>query len=198
MKHLRKFNESKSSVMDGIVPFIMDYAPYIKSLSAFSHLFKFTDSVTWKFDKAYDIRNFCSYEVIQHQIFYHLDGEKLQGIFNDNIGNLLSDEKVSRHFEYVCSLEKECYKEEVDTEIGALNLLRNVLEEKISTEFIILIRMYLILKWTIWNDVKLIEDSLIEYDDEKITYDLSLAGDIYPEWNINVNISSSIFDLNRL
>lgn len=183
MKHLIKFNESKLPSMDGIVPFIMEYAPYIKSLSAFQHLFNFKDTISFKSDESYNIKNFCSYEVIRHQIFYSLDSEKLINIFNEGIETLSTNQNVLKQFEYVCSLEKQCLREEVDKEVSSLSMLRVVLPG-IKTEFMILIRMYLILKWIVWNKVSLIEDSLVELEDENIKHEIFLTCDIYPEWLI--------------
>ena len=183
MKHLIKFNESKSLMIDEIVPFVMEYAPYIKSLSAFQHLFKFKDTISFKSDESYNIRNFCSYEVIRHQIFYSLDSEKLTSIFNEGIETLSTNQNVLKQFEYVCSLEKQCLREEVETSLSGLSMLRVVLP-KIKTEFMILFRMYLILKWTVWNRASLIEDSLVELEDEKVKHEIFLTDDIYPEWLI--------------
>lgn len=195
MKYLIKFNETKShSNLDGIVSFIMKYAPYIKSSSAFQHLFKFKDTINFKNDVSYDIKNFCSYEVIRHQIFYHLDSEKLTNIFNEGIEALKTNENVLKQFEYVCSLEQKCLKEQVDKDISGLSMSRLVIPE-IKTEFMILIRMYLILKWTVWNSIELIEDSLVELDDEKIEYEITLTSDfypVYPEWIIESKVLNQI------
>jgi len=50
MNHIVRFNESGSSVMDNIVPFIMDYSPYINTSSQFEELFNLNTSLTAKYD----------------------------------------------------------------------------------------------------------------------------------------------------
>ena len=61
-----------------------------------------------------------------------------------------------------------------------------VLDEKIDTEFIILLKMYLILKRLVWNKAEFIEDSLIELDDNRIEYDVILTSEFgEPGWSIS-------------
>lgn len=104
---------------------------------------------------------------------------------------------VFRQFEYVCSIEQKCYKEDVNRQIGSLNLLRQVVKgddnslEGVSVKFIVLLKIYLILKWTVWTNVHIIEDSLIELEDVKIEYSVYLTYDVYPFWGITIPISSN-------
>ncbi len=94
VKYLHKFNESKSSVMDGIVDYIMSYAPYIKGQSTYNDLFGLKDSSSWKYSDNTLLKTYCSHTVYNHQIFYNLDREKLQEIYDGNIYLLESDDKV--------------------------------------------------------------------------------------------------------
>ena len=190
--------------MDDIVPFIMRYSPYITTSSQFEELFGLY--YTSDDNNPYRISNFCSttQDEDDHTLNYHFNINKLQNIIDENIDKLRIDERVFRHFEYVCSIDQKCYNGHVNEQIGALNLLRQIVRgtdeslEQISPKFIALIKIYLILKWTIWTDVHLVEDCLVELDDAKIEYKIYLTHDVYPFWGIHIPIPSNNIRENSL